>query len=73
MLQESALYCVIICWSFWAIASMEWGGKMRLWNLQGQELTSFSTHKAPVVAIQFSPDGKMIATAEIVASLCRDR
>lgn len=45
------------------VASMEWSGTMRLWNLAGQQIKSFPTHKASVVAISFSPKGQAIATA----------
>ncbi|NJK50685.1 hypothetical protein HC931_23500 [Candidatus Gracilibacteria bacterium] len=45
------------------VAAMEWHGRMRLWNLAGQQIKSFQTHNAPVVAISFSPKGQTIATA----------
>lgn len=45
------------------VAAMEWHGRMRLWNLAGQQIKSFQTHNAPVVAISFSPKGQSIATA----------
>ncbi|OKH26833.1 hypothetical protein NIES593_01980 [Hydrococcus rivularis NIES-593] len=55
------------------VAAMEWHGRMRLWNLAGQQIKSFQTHNAPVVAISFSPipptplskggEGGIIATA----------
>ncbi|GAB4230241.1 MAG: AAA-like domain-containing protein [Elainellaceae cyanobacterium] len=44
------------------IASVGWNGTMKLWNLEGEELQSFPTHKAPVVAISISSQGT-IATA----------
>lgn len=44
------------------IVSAEWNGMLRLWNLQGQEVRSFPTHKAPVVAISISQNNT-IATA----------
>ncbi|EAZ89725.1 WD40 domain-containing protein [Crocosphaera chwakensis] len=45
------------------IATMGWHGIIYLWNLQGELITSFPTHKAPVVAIHVNPQTKMVATA----------
>ncbi|WP_246162565.1 WD40 repeat domain-containing protein [Brasilonema sennae] len=36
---------------------------VRLWNLQGQELTTLKGHSGSVLSIAFSPDGKTIATS----------
>lgn len=38
-------------------------GTLRLWNLQGKELSKVQAHKDSVESINFSPDDKLIATA----------
>ncbi|MEG5066693.1 trypsin-like peptidase domain-containing protein [Microcoleus sp. B3-A4] len=38
-------------------------GTLRLWNLQGKELSKIQAHKDSVESINFSPDDKLIATA----------
>jgi WD40 repeat protein len=45
------------------IASAGEDGKVRLWNLLGQQQAQFNGHKEPVYGIGFSPDGKLIASA----------
>lgn len=45
------------------VATMGWNGVIKLWNLQGEEILSFKTHHAPVMAIHYSPKADLIATA----------
>ncbi|WP_353259581.1 WD40 repeat domain-containing protein, partial [Prochlorothrix hollandica] len=37
-------------------------GTVRLWDLQGQELTKFVGHQGRVMSVQFSPQGDRILT-----------
>ncbi len=48
------------------VATIGWNGTIKLWNLKGEQLKSFQTHQAPVMAIHINPNprmGGMIATA----------
>ena len=45
------------------MATTNWNGVVKLWNLQGKEVVRFQAHSDRVYDINFSPDSQIIATA----------
>lgn len=45
------------------LASASQDGTVKLWKKEGDLITTFSEHRREVVSVNFSPDGKMLASA----------
>lgn len=45
------------------LATGSWDGTVKLWDIEGQLLTTLTGHDATVWGVNFSPDGAMIASA----------
>ncbi|MBD1939284.1 hypothetical protein [Microcoleus sp. FACHB-68] len=69
--HQGTVYSVIFSPDGKQLATASGDGTVKLWDLSGKQLATFTAHKVAVTSVIFSPDGKQLATASFDDSTAR--